>query len=55
MSRLLIFILLFWIIRKFIRILFPVSPKTFESPPEGKPTKSRSNMDIQDAEFEDVE
>ncbi len=55
MSRLLTFIFLGWIINKFFRILFPVSKKSQEIPPENVPQKSRRNMDIQDAEFEDVE
>jgi hypothetical protein len=55
MSKILTFILLFWIVRKFIRIIFPVSKKSYKSPLENKPRKSRTNMDIQDAEFEDME
>jgi len=55
MSRFLTFIFLVWIINKFFRILFPVSKRSQEIPPENVPPKSRRNMDIQDAEFEDVE
>ena len=55
MSRLLSFIFLVWIINKFLRTLFPVSKRSQEIPPENGPPKSRQNMDIQDAEFEDLE
>jgi len=55
MFRLLTFIFLAWIINKFFRILFSLSKKSQESPSENKPTNSRRYMDIQDAEFEDVE
>ena len=55
MSQLLKFIFLVWIINKFFRILFPLSKGSQEMPPEKSPPKSRRNMDIQDAEFEDVE
>ena len=55
MSRLLTFIFLVWIINKFFRILFPVSKRSQEIPSEKVPPKSRRNMDIQDAEFEDVD
>jgi len=55
MPRLLSFIFLVWIINKFFRLLFPVSKRSQEIPPENISQKSRRNMDIQDAEFEDVE
>jgi hypothetical protein len=55
MFRLLTFILFVWILNKFFRILFPLSKGSQEMPPEKSPPKSRRNMDIQDAEFEDVE
>ena len=55
MSGLIKFIILAWIINKFFRIIFSIFRKPKETAPENKPTKSRKNMDIQDAEFEDVE
>ena len=55
MSRLLTFIFLVWIINKFSRILFSVYKRSQEIPPKNVPQKSRRNMDIQDAEFEDVD
>ena len=55
MSRLLTFIFLGWIINKVFRILFPISKRSEEIPSEKVPSKSRQNMDIQDAECEDVE
>jgi hypothetical protein len=55
MSGLIKFIILAWIINKFFRIIFSFFRKPKETTPENKPTKSRRNMDIQDAEFEDVE
>ena len=55
MSRLLTFFFLVWIINKFSRILFSVSKRSKKNPPENVSQKSRRNMDIQDAEFEDVE
>ena len=55
MSRLFTFFFLVWIINKFFRILFPLSKRSQEIPPNDVPSKSRRNMDIQDAEFEDVE
>ena len=55
MSRLLTFIFLVWIMNKFFRILFPVSKRSQNNPPENVPQKSRRDMDIQDAEFEDLE
>ena len=55
MSRLLSFIFLVWVINKFFRILFSISKRSKKNPPENIPQKSRRNMDIQDAEFEDVD
>ena len=55
MSRLLTFFFLVWIINKFFRILFPTSKRSKKNPPKNVSQKSRGNMDIQDAEFEDVE
>ena len=55
MSGLIKFIILVWIINKFLRIIFSIFRKPHDATPENKPTKSRRNMDIQDAEFEDVE
>ena len=55
MSRLLTFIFLVWIINKFFRSLFTISKRSQEIPPGNGPQKSRRNMDIQDAEFEDME
>ncbi|MBC8311473.1 MAG: hypothetical protein H8E72_04160 [Candidatus Marinimicrobia bacterium] len=55
MFRLLTFILFVWIINKFFRTLFSLSQHSRDNSPEKSPPKSRRNMDIQDAEFEDVE
>ena len=55
MSRLLTFIFLAWIINKFLRMLFPESKKSRKTSPEKVSPKSRRNMDIQDAEFEDMD
>ena len=55
MFRLLIFIFLGWIANKCFRALFPVFSKSYKSSPENDQVRSRKNMDIQDAEFEDVE
>ncbi|MBT5956312.1 MAG: hypothetical protein HN820_08335 [Candidatus Marinimicrobia bacterium] len=55
MLRLLTFIILAWIINKSFRIIFSIFRKPHDSPRENKPQQSRQDMDIQDAEFEDVE
>ena len=54
MHRLLIFIFIGWIINKLFRNLFSISKKSQHNPGENMPPKSRENMDIQDAEFEDL-
>ena len=54
MSRLLIIITILWIIKKFFQILLPESKNLSKSTHTYKSTKSRKNMDIQDAEFEEV-
>ena len=55
MFRLLTFIFLAWIINKFFRILLSLSNRSQDTPPEKAPRKTRHKMDIQDADFEDVE
>ena len=55
MFKILTFIFLAWIINKFFRILLSLSKKSQDRPPKKAPQKTRHKMDIQDAEFEDVE
>ena len=55
MLRILTFIFLAWLINKLFRILLSLSKRSQEMPTEKAPQKTRHKMDIQDAEFEDVE
>lgn len=55
MHRILIFIFIGWIINKLFRNLFFASKKSNQNHAENMPPKSRRNMDIQDAEFEDLD
>jgi hypothetical protein len=55
MLRILTFIFLAWIINKFFHILLSLSKRSQDMPPEKAPRKTRLKMDIQDADFEDVE
>ena len=55
MPALIKFIILVWIINKLFRFISSIFKKSHDNTPETKPTKSRRNMDIQDAEFEDVD
>ena len=55
MFKILTFIFLAWIINKFFRILLSLSKRSQDIPPEKAPRKTPHKMDIQDADFEDVE
>ena len=55
MHRLLIFIFIVWIINKLFRNLFSISKNKQRNPAENISPKRRGNMDIQDAEFEDLD
>ena len=54
MSRFLLFILLVWLFKKILSV-FLISDKKSESETNTKINNQRSSMDIQDAEFEDIE
>ena len=54
MTRFLLFILLVWLFKKIFSV-FLFSNKKAESKKHTKLNNQRSSMDIQDAEFEDIE